>query len=185
MSHTQIIVHISGESGTGKSTLGEELQKLFCNDVFVYDTDFLYNNTDLLTKCENTTREEYLIFYKETFQKSIEKFNKDNSDKIIIYVGLLDHMSIYNVYNEIKTKYKFYYTVDISILLQRFYSRLAYTLHKYIKDVVDDKYPIPSSSEIIKRSIETKKIHINMGYEPLNREEIIEKLKTLISYNKH
>ena len=41
-----IIIHISGFPGSGKTTLGEKIQKLFNNKIIVYDTDnFIQHHT--------------------------------------------------------------------------------------------------------------------------------------------
>ena len=78
------IIHISGPSGAGKTTLGEKLTKRFGKKITVKDIDDL--------------RRDFIRYYydnkifqlidKVGYQKYIDNFIKKHSSKPIVFVGL-------------------------------------------------------------------------------------------------
>jgi uridine kinase len=50
-----MIIHISGSSGSGKTTIGNKIKKMFNNKVAVFDVDDLHMNP--------LTRPEYIFLY--------------------------------------------------------------------------------------------------------------------------
>jgi len=79
-----IIIHISGYPGSGKTTLGEKLQKIFKNKVITYDTDnFIQAYTKegkKLLKIEQEiyqgkkTNKDYKDLWKQTIKNKINEF---------------------------------------------------------------------------------------------------------------
>lgn len=184
MTNEPTIIHISGESGCGKTTLGKQLKGLFKN-IVVIDTDAFYQFDDdqgklLIEKRDTLSEKDYIVFFNDNFQKIIKNINEKNSDKIIIYTGLLDHMSFYGVYNKIDTPNKFYYDTDIDVFLQRFYIRLASNLPSFVDRVINDEYYIEDSKTLIEKFKKTKENHVKMGYLVLEKEELISKIKEIV-----
>ena len=62
-----MIIHISGFPGSGKTTLGDKLQKMFGNKIVVYDTDgFLQHHNKegrQLLKLESDINNNYILYY--------------------------------------------------------------------------------------------------------------------------
>lgn len=117
--NNKFIIHISGSSGVGKTTLGNKLQKKFGNKIIVKDTD------DLINEFSNGNYENFDAI---KYQKFINNFiNKQNVP--IIFVGLNNggwglNNKPYNMYS----KYNFYITLDKNII---FVQRCKRFLQKY------------------------------------------------------
>ena len=118
-----IIIHISGFPGSGKTTLGEKIQKIFKNKVVVYDTDnFIQGYTEegkKLLKVEQDiklgkkTWKEHEILWNQTIKNKIEEFVKQHPNKVIVFVGSLDNFAPPNTIYKIKADYK--YLLDVPL----------------------------------------------------------------------
>lgn len=78
------IIHISGPSGSGKSFLGNKLLEIYDDKILVKDTDNLLRQFIN----ENIDTSKSWTWVPQNYQDYIDKFVKDNSDKIIVFVGL-------------------------------------------------------------------------------------------------
>jgi adenylate kinase family enzyme len=78
-----MIIHVSGPSGVGKTTLGGALKEQFKNKITVKDTDDLR---------EEFIKERYdkrpKLFDKKAYQEYIDDWITKNSTKPIVLVGL-------------------------------------------------------------------------------------------------
>ena len=76
-----IIIHISGASGVGKTTMGTQLKKKFGKNIVVKDTD------DLMSEFISSIGGKFINFDSIKYQNYIDNFiNKQT--KPIIFVGL-------------------------------------------------------------------------------------------------
>ena len=78
------IIHISGVSGAGKTTLGNKLKEQFKNKIVVKDIDDL--RTEFIKKYYDNKK--FDIIDKEEYQIYINNFIKKHSSKPLIFVGL-------------------------------------------------------------------------------------------------
>ena len=122
----QIVIHISGPSGSGKTTLGKKLSEIYNNSIVVKDTDDLHNEF----KLSGSTM---------SYQDYIYQLIENNSDKPIIFVGLVNTPTDVM---DMKANYKFYINIpEEQNLKQRFFRSVEYMsrnkedlLEKYLKN---------------------------------------------------
>ncbi len=127
-----MIIHISGTPGSGKTTLGEYLQKKFGSKVVVYDTDgFIQHHNKqgkLLLKLdkEKVSDADYLKAWKEILDYEFAKFIRKHRDKVIIFTGALDNFSPDGTIYELEYADFKYITFlqNVSLTLSSFYSLL-------------------------------------------------------------
>ena len=125
----------------------------------------------------------------KTITETIEK----NSNKIIIFVGLIQ-MSLPYKYNKCfyeitNVNYKFFLDIPINLLLERYYTRLCYYQkigtkkqnEIYWKNVGLNKQYIMGSQDIIDINIENIKHAKKYNYKIMNNENIIKKLKKIFN----
>jgi adenylate kinase family enzyme len=114
-----LIIHISGPQGAGKTTLGNEIYKKYNNFIYVKDLDDLYDEFNHQQEIKN-----YQIF--------INLFIKEHSDKPLIITGLsaerckgeMDDED--DVFYKINTEYKYLIKIDEEdILKQRFFRQVS------------------------------------------------------------
>lgn len=122
----QIIIHISGPSGSGKTTLGKKLSEMYDNSIVVQDTDDLHEEF----KLSKSTM---------SYQDYIYQFIDNNSNKPIIFVGLVNSPT---EVMDMRANYKFYINISVEQnLKQRFFRSVEYMsrnkealLEKYLKN---------------------------------------------------
>jgi hypothetical protein len=114
-----LIFHISGPQGAGKTTLGNKIKEKYQDMIYVKDLDDLYN--------EFTNQKEI-----HNYQEFINNFIKTHSDKPLIITGLSaekckgDMNDDNNTFYKIDTKYKYLIKIKKDdILRQRFYRQLS------------------------------------------------------------
>ena len=115
------IIHISGPSGAGKTTLGEKLTKRFGKKITVKDIDDL--------------RRDFIRYYydnkifqlidKVGYQKYIDNFIKKHSSKPIVFVGL-NHMPWWhaNHYYNMHANNNYFIDLDDKTILRQLCKRL-------------------------------------------------------------
>jgi len=193
-----MIIHVSGFPGSGKTTLGEKIQKIFGVNVIVYDTDlFIQHNNDngkKLLKIEREmktgkkTQKDYTSLWRKTIKKSIDDFVKKHSNKPIVFVGSLDNFAPINVIYKIKADHKIVLNVPLDEIMKRYYLRIYKTDQAITKKQSDDYwknlskniYRISSSNDIIKNYSKYMKWHNKNNYISLTDTDIIKKLNKLI-----
>ena len=193
-----MIIHISGFPGSGKTTLGEKIQKKYGSKVIVYDTDnFIQHNNDngkRLLKVEKDmesgkkTQKDYNMLWKKTMKESINEFIREHDDKPIIFVGSLDNFGPKNTIYKINANYKFMLDVPLYEIMRRYYLRIYKTDQKLTKKQADDYwkklskniYRISSSNDIIKDYKLYTEWHKKNDYKSLRDTEIIDKLKKIL-----
>jgi uridine kinase len=80
----RIIIHISGVSGSGKTTIGNKLKKQFKKQIIVKDIDDL--RREFIEDYYGNMK--FDIIDMSEYQLYIDKFVKNNSLKPLIFVGL-------------------------------------------------------------------------------------------------
>ena len=135
-----IIIHIAGTQGSGKSTIGNKLLEEYPDKIHVCDLDDLHG--DFLTQSLS-----------QSYQKYIDKYIRSHSDKPIIFVGLdaelcLGLMEDSDIYYNLYSKYNYYILSTENTLKQRFFrqidklnTRKEYFFDEWLKkpDKIQDK----------------------------------------------
>ena len=157
-------IHISGSPGTGKTTLGLRLKKLFPKYKIVETDGFI---TDYNRKQRNSIKD---IKFKIKFIKSIYKkrFNYyDNKYKKVIYIGILDS-SIPDGSLYIRDfDYKIFMTISNEDLIKRYYGR-------------NPKSKIKKKDLLYSKKIDIKR-HKKLNYIFLKENQIINFIKKIDS----
>lgn len=136
----QVIIHISGSQGSGKTTLGNKLVEQYKHKIKVFDLDILRDeyNKSSKTNC---------------YQDFLDDIIKNNKTKPLIFTGLdaelcLGLMKDSKIMYELDTDYKFYIESSNNTLKQRFFrqidklnSRKEWFFEEWTKnpDVIQDK----------------------------------------------
>ena len=114
-----LIIHISGPQGAGKTTLGNKIKEKYNETIYLKDLDDLYAEFTYQKKIND-------------FQEFINIFIKKNSDKPLILTGLSaerckgEMNDDDNIFYEINTYYKYIIKIDENDLLkQRFYRQVS------------------------------------------------------------
>jgi len=188
-----LIIHISGFPGSGKTTLGEKLEKMLGTKVIVYDTDgFIQHHNKAgktLLKLEKEEKwTEYSNTWKNIMENKINDFIKQYNNKIIIFVGSLDNFAPPNTIYKIKADYKIMFDVPLHEIMKRYYLRMYYTdqkmskkeAHHYWINLSRGIYNISSSKEIIKNYNKYIQWHKNNGYEFMSDDEIVSMINKLL-----
>ncbi len=193
-----MIIHISGFPGSGKTTLGEIIQKKYGSKVVVYDTDgFIQhhnNNGKALLKVENDmttvkkTQKDYNTLWRKTIKESINKFIKEHADKPIIFVGSLDNFAPMDANYSPPVDYKYILDVPLYEIMKRYYQRLykqdqdwtKKQTDNYWKAVSKNIYNIKSSTGIIKDNEKYMQWHKKNNYEIMKPEKIIKLINKLL-----
>jgi len=186
-----IIIHISGFPGSGKTTLGEKIKKIFKN-IIVYDTDgFIQHHTlegkKLLKLDKEQKWKEYKSFWKETIKNKINEFISKYQNKIIVFVGSLDNFAPPNTIYNIKADYKFILDIPLNELMKRYYLRIYYMEQKSTKEQSQNYwnnlskgiYHISGSDDIIKDHEKYNKWHKNHDYVCLDDKKIINEISNI------
>ena len=138
------VMHISGSPGTGKTTLGEKLEKDFFPYLKVIDTDSFISEEEgnhlvsLYGENEEDYKEHWEQLYKDKFYQSYESVALyDESVKLLVYTGILLHWSYdkvpidlpyveYKQHNPgvpLQPPFLFFYLIPTSQLLIQYYNR--------------------------------------------------------------
>ena len=120
-----MIIHISGAPGSGKTTLGEKLQKHFQkykSKIIVKDLDNIFMKYIKSKKLNRTTRKKWNSSkYQEYLNKLLLKYKSEN--KTIILVGLNKDMGHSNTLYNLNANYKFYIKIPIKHHLEQVFIR--------------------------------------------------------------
>jgi ASC-1-like (ASCH) protein len=152
-----IIIHIAGASGAGKTTLGLKLKNIYKNKIILKDLD---NLRDEFTKFHLNKNTSVTIFeknFKKNYQDFLNDYIKNHSNKILVITGINtyindEHFKYKNHLFKIKyildTHADYKFCIDISpsnILKQRWYREynmyIKYTC-EHLKKSIDAAYNI-------------------------------------------
>ena len=141
----KIVIHISGPSGAGKTTLGNKLQKKFGNKIVVVDIDDLRTEfvKDRYGGYQNVYGVKNFVWDKEAYQQWIDNYVKSIS-KPLVFVGL-NHMPWWGkkLYYDMHADYKFYIDMDTAKIFGqkcgRFLADLVQNRDPIISDIIDNE----------------------------------------------
>ena len=188
-----MIIHISGIPGSGKTTLGKTLEKIYGNRIIVYDTDsFIQHHNEAgktLLELEKTSSiEEYRKAWIDILSNSIERFVELNKNRIIVFTGILNNFSPDDMIYRIDADYRFMLDVSLQEILRRYYMRVCDDEKLRTKEESSDfwnnlaekNYSISSSKEIVNSYHRDIKWHTDNGYELMTDQSIIREIGRLI-----
>lgn len=177
---SNLIIHISGAQGSGKTTMGVELKEKYGNKIIVKDMDEMMGE-----------------YNGDNFQGYLNEY-LFHIDKITIITGLTAERCLGDMDNnntgfyKIDTPYRYYIDENNEIILkQRFFrqiNKLNQRKEQYFEMWKND--PRLTTTKLIRfvnideweRNNEAcRKIHINQGYKFMSKDEIKNKIEELIS----
>ena len=181
-----LIIHISGCQGSGKTTLGNKLKEKFGDLIHLEDLDNLY--AEFVNQNQKST---------ENFQEYINNYIQTNGIKPIILTGLTANKCLGsmdskdNTFYTIDTKYKFFIDLnDDKVLRQRFLRqvlKLYERKEKFFELWLDNSKNIQSKlfrfvdlNKWKKNNKSCKKIHKTQGYKFMSSEDIYKKVSELL-----
>lgn len=187
---SQVIIHISGPSGAGKTTLGNKLKNKFGNKIVVKDIDDLRQE---FIK-EHYGGGEWSIIDKEAYQNYIDKYiTKQN--KPLVFVGL-NNMPFWhkNHYYNMHSTYNYYIEIDDIIVVKQKCLRLFENLpndkmaindlinnnEKFIKMVQEAVEMECGKKETIKLNQKWNKDYKKQGYKFMSREDIFKEVVKIL-----
>ena len=194
MDKFNIIIHISGASGSGKSYLGKRVLGLYGNKIIVKDIDELrFDFLEYYGETKKDVTED--VAYQEYINSYIDNIEKQNVP--IIFVGINNHQcsSTPDLYYDFHTDYKFYIDIDDNQLVKQNCVRcLTNIINDEIamNDLVNDNEKfINVTHEIIKNHCNAKKIIENskrwkndyekQGYIRANSDEIYNQVVSILN----
>jgi hypothetical protein len=194
------IIHISGPSGAGKTTLGNKLKYKYTDKIIVKDIDDL--RYDFVKKkyggYKNVWNNPKFVWNADKYQEYIDIFIKNHKSKPIVFVGL-NHMPWWNkrLYYNMHATNKYFIKLNSDLVYKQKCSRFMEDMFVKNKDILINSF-IKNEKETQKKiynSIKnecgyektTKMNDIwntdykNQGYEFLSRENIFEKVCDILN----
>jgi uridine kinase len=182
-----IIIHIAGSQGSGKSHMGDKFKLIYGDLIHVEDLDNLYS--EFLKDSKDGTK-----FY----QNYLDEFIKSHNDKPLIIVGLdaelcKGTMKIENKdrYYDLHTNYNFFIDTDDNLILKQRFFRQIDKLSTRREDFFENWLNNPDSAqEKLNRFVNLNKWKINnkeclelyqhRKYEIGSYDEIFNRVKQLL-----
>jgi len=177
-----IIIHIAGTQGSGKSTIGNKLLQEYPNEIYVCDLDDLHG--EFLTQSPS-----------QSYQKYIDKYIRSHSDKPIIFVGLdaelcLGLMEDSDIYYNLYSKYNYYILSNETTLKQRFFrqidkldTRKEYFFNEWLKnpdEIQDRLFRFVNLNKCKENNSKCDELYKSRKYEFLPSEEIFSSIFMLL-----
>ena len=194
--YNKMIIHISGPSGAGKTTLGNKLKKKFGSKIVVKDLDEL---KDEFIKSYYGEKRWTFINVRE-YQKYINNYINKHKKKPIIFVGLNDNTLFgrnKELYYNVHSNYNFYIDIDDNIIVEQKCERfILKILPDILKDekkniIENNEYFIKQLKKILKdecfcKDIKKKnkkwaKDYKKMKYKFMNRNDIYKEVCKILS----
>lgn len=182
------IIHVSGYPGSGKTTLGAEIQRAR-PDFSVVDTDDLLVDgmpqvAELVELKQGDDATLFNLRWREIFSAQIHKaaINAAKAGhSVLVFVGILDHWGAGQSATPIAVDgfdSRMYLDVPVHQHLRQFYTRICkqFTSDSDWSDVASGRYPIPSSESVIVGEQQSRRWHTAHGYEVFPRDVIYSKI---------
>ena len=197
---SQIIVHIAGSPGSGKTTLGNWISNNL--KVPVIDTDDFINHGSKEGK-ELLQMSDKSAAYKRRWAEILDvKFEEAIAQHalapLLVFVGLLDHFgppdNSYHFFRQATARY--FLDVPLPQLLKQFYVRIGQdekrradasekSSDEYWEGVAEGKYTIPGAKDIVKNNAADVKWHKAHKYEMLPEDTIRKRLLAIVQQRSH
>ena len=182
-----MIIHISGFTGSGKSTLGDKLRKKFKSKIVVKDTnEFIQPNTKegkylLSLDYSPSNRIIYKKLWKQTLKEKFAEFIESHPNKIIIFVGSLDSFSWEGEIYKISADHKIVLDICTEELYKRYYTRIAKNKNpNYWRCLIDGDCGIYGSRVLLHKLAEYNQWYKNNDYKFMTDVKIIELICRLV-----
>lgn len=165
-----MIIHIAGVSGSGKTYMSNELQKLGLKNIVFIELDDLYRQYKL------TIKRPKIETYEKDMQKIIDNVITENETNTIIFVGLninFDSTIIINkrpfkvpqVFLNLYADTKFFIDIDINIALRRKFYRNITELYENKESYFDSWLKNNNSQFVINKRLNINSwLYKNNGY---------------------
>lgn len=181
------IIHISGNPGSGKSTLGDEFKGR--KGVYVLDTDELVTaiaEKKLLKYRDKGQDKKAQEYWKEFTKAGLSEAHikaREQGAKLLLIVGILNNFSPDGGILPLpwRRAQKLFLDVPSDIILKRFYTRLAGIEQSYWKDLASGKHVLPSSKEVLESNEKDEKWHLAHGYKMATLSEVKKAIKEALS----
>jgi adenylate kinase family enzyme len=189
---SNIIIHISGVSGAGKTTLGNKLTEQFKNKIVVKDIDDL--RRDFIKKYYGD--KQFDIIDKVEYQKYIDNFVKKRSSKPLIFVGLNNHTPWWHInhYYDMHSIHNYFIDLDDETLIKQKCKRLLLDWatdeeemnmlvsnnKKYIENVSNAIEQDCNLKKTIKLNNKWRKYYMKQGYKFMSRENIFKNVSKIL-----
>jgi adenylate kinase family enzyme len=162
---SKIIIHISGVSGAGKTTLGNKLKDQIKDKIVVKDIDDL--RRDFIKKYYGDKK--FDIIDKVEYQKYIDNFVKKHSSKPLIFVGL-NNMPWWHInhYYDMHSTHNFFIDLDDETIIKQKCKRLL----DWATDEEEMKMLVSNNKWI--------KDYMNQGYKFMSRENIFKNVSKIL-----
>ena len=188
-----LVIHISGASGSGKTTMGNELKKHFKNKIIVEDLD---NLRDEFIK-HYYGNKKWTYINEDEYQNYIDNYISKQK-KPIIFVGLNDN-TVYGknkkLYYDVHSQYNYYIDIDDMVIVQQKCIRLlndiqndemalADLVHnnkKFVEKFTEAIKRECSAKETIKMNNKWKRDYERQGYRLMNRENIYKSVVKILN----
>lgn len=175
------IIHISGSPGSGKTTLGKQLNAP--PNIVVIDTDEILtelHEIQLRALRDAELHEQAQNYWVKIMNTKLLECVEQNRDACtLVFVGILNHMSPTGEILEMpfSNVEKYFIDIDRITLLQQFYGRFARLLKEdlqFANDIANGVYDMESSKDYLRQSFREKKWHEEHGYALTSPQVIIE-----------
>ena len=182
-----LIIHVSGNPGSGKTTMGKKLQLL--EGVEVVDTDEIFTEQDedqVMALWNDGKTKEARELWKETFSKRlVDAAHSHENATVLVFTGILNHGNLEGQILEMPFKNVEKYFIDISPaqLLRQFYGRLAKLLaedNTFAEEIANNRWTVESSVDYLAQSQREKQWHLNSGYKLVPVTNIYEEIRTTL-----
>ena len=183
---TNILIHIAGPTGSGKTTLGSRIKKKY-PFILVKDLDEIFKDLPAIYPKEYLKMKEK-EFYEKYLEDGVNKFISDYSHSTIIFVGANIKSPGFDdiKYIDIPAKYKFYIEIPEIKILERRFNRHIDFIKDNIKDYFDktlNEKPLCVDFEKWKKKINANDLsyYKKQDYKFLDNEDIYKNAKQIIS----
>lgn len=195
--NNKMIIHISGPSGAGKTTLGDKLKEKFNDKIVVKDIDHL--REDFEKEYYYYGNKEWTIIDKDAYQKYIDKYvSKQN--KPIIFVGL-NNMPWWhkNHYYDMHSNHNYYIKIDDATIIKQKCLRTLETFSNnlstnkiamdnlinnnkwFIKSIKEEIDEACNEKGIVKMNKKWDKDYKKQGYIFLSSDDIFKKVSAILN----
>ena len=181
-----VIAHIAGPTGSGKTTLGNKLKDKFPY-ILVKDIDEIYRNLPATFLKEYIKSKNKKKFYGKFLKLGLDKFISDNKNSLIIFVGFNGFSESFKniTYIDTYAKNNFYIDISVEENLKRRFDRAINNLNSkrdlYFKKIKNIK-PFNIDFNRWTKKIESNDIsyYRKKKYKFLNDEKIYNEIKKII-----